>query len=91
MTAAELLGWLSAALLLQLAVGVGMLARRREPAAPMPSARPGVEPLRWHELLACHGCHEHKEAKVRAEHLDEGIRDFRNCVECHRYPRVGPE
>lgn len=38
----------------------------------------------------CFGCHEHSEAKVRAEHLEEGIRDFRNCVECHRDPRVEP-
>lgn len=39
----------------------------------------------------CYGCHEHAEAKVRAEHLEEGIRDFANCVECHRDPRVEPE
>lgn len=39
----------------------------------------------------CYGCHEHSQAKVRAEHLEEGIRDFENCVECHRDPRVEPE
>ncbi|MBQ0945549.1 class III cytochrome C family protein [Ideonella sp. 4Y16] len=39
----------------------------------------------------CYGCHEHSEAKVRAEHLEEGIRDFTNCVECHRDPGVEPE
>lgn len=39
----------------------------------------------------CYGCHEHSEAKVRAEHLEEGIRDFANCVECHRNPGVEPE
>lgn len=39
----------------------------------------------------CYGCHEHSEAKVRAEHLKEGIRDFQDCVECHRDPRVEPE
>ncbi|WP_395703725.1 cytochrome c3 family protein [Aquabacterium sp.] len=39
----------------------------------------------------CYGCHEHSPAKVRAEHLEEGIRDFENCVECHRDPRVEPE
>lgn len=38
----------------------------------------------------CYGCHEHSEAKVRSEHLEEGIRDFANCVECHRDPRVEP-
>jgi hypothetical protein len=39
----------------------------------------------------CYGCHEHSEAKVREEHLEEGIRDFANCVECHRDPGVEPE
>ena len=39
----------------------------------------------------CYGCHEHSEAKVRAKHLKEGIRDFANCVECHRDPRVEPK
>ena len=39
----------------------------------------------------CYGCHEHSEAKVRAEHIEEGIRDFQDCVECHRDPRVEPE
>lgn len=39
----------------------------------------------------CYGCHEHSQAKVRAEHLEEGIRNFENCVECHRDPRVEPE
>jgi len=32
----------------------------------------------------CYGCHEHTPANVRAEHEKEGIRDFENCVECHR-------
>jgi len=32
----------------------------------------------------CYGCHEHEPDKVRAEHLEEGIREFENCVECHR-------
>lgn len=31
----------------------------------------------------CYGCHEHKEARVRSEHLEEGISNFENCVECH--------
>lgn len=39
----------------------------------------------------CYGCHEHRPAKVRAEHLKEGIRDFENCVQCHRDPGVEPE
>jgi hypothetical protein len=32
----------------------------------------------------CYGCHEHTVANVRREHIKEGIRDFDNCVECHR-------
>lgn len=32
----------------------------------------------------CYGCHEHTPAKIRREHVEEGIRSFENCVECHR-------
>jgi len=32
----------------------------------------------------CYGCHEHTPEKIRREHVEEGIRDFKNCVECHR-------
>ena len=32
----------------------------------------------------CYGCHEHDPAKVRAKHLEEGIGNFENCVQCHR-------
>lgn len=32
----------------------------------------------------CYGCHEHSLANIRGEHIEEGIRDFDNCVECHR-------
>jgi hypothetical protein len=39
----------------------------------------------------CYGCHEHTVAKVRAEHVKEGIDNFENCVECHRDPGVEPE
>lgn len=31
----------------------------------------------------CYGCHEHTPEKIRREHIEEGIRDFKNCVECH--------
>jgi len=31
----------------------------------------------------CYGCHEHSEGKVREKHLDEGIGNFQNCMECH--------
>lgn len=32
----------------------------------------------------CYGCHEHSRSKIREEHLEEGIQDYENCVECHR-------
>ena len=35
----------------------------------------------------CYGCHEHWPDRIRAEHQEEGIRDFENCVDCHRSAR----
>lgn len=32
----------------------------------------------------CYGCHEHSRSKIREEHFEEGIRNYENCVECHR-------
>lgn len=32
----------------------------------------------------CYGCHEHSEATIRSEHLEEGIRNFQDCVLCHK-------
>ena len=32
----------------------------------------------------CYGCHEHSQQKIRRKHIEEGIRDFDNCVECHK-------
>lgn len=32
----------------------------------------------------CYGCHEHSQEKIRREHIEEGIRNYENCVECHR-------
>jgi hypothetical protein len=32
----------------------------------------------------CYGCHEHTPANIRREHIEEGISNFDNCVECHR-------
>ena len=32
----------------------------------------------------CYGCHEHTPENIRRKHIEEGIRDFDNCVECHR-------
>ncbi|MDT3671484.1 MAG: cytochrome c3 family protein [Aromatoleum sp.] len=31
----------------------------------------------------CYGCHEHTPENIRREHIEEGIRKFDNCVECH--------
>lgn len=33
---------------------------------------------------SCYGCHEHTPEKIRREHIKEGIREYNNCVECHR-------
>jgi hypothetical protein len=32
----------------------------------------------------CYGCHEHSPSNIRSEHMEEGIRNFDNCVKCHR-------
>lgn len=32
----------------------------------------------------CYGCHEHSRSKIREEHVEEGIFNYENCVECHR-------
>ncbi|PHS51893.1 MAG: class III cytochrome C family protein [Lutibacter sp.] len=32
----------------------------------------------------CYGCHEHSRSKIREEHIEEGISNYENCVECHR-------
>ncbi len=32
----------------------------------------------------CYGCHEHSRSNIREEHVEEGIYDYENCVECHR-------
>jgi len=38
----------------------------------------------------CYGCHEHTPQKIRSKHLEEGIKEFENCVECHRNARDEP-
>lgn len=37
-----------------------------------------------YDTYTCYGCHEHSRSKIREEHIEEGIRDYENCVECHR-------
>lgn len=39
----------------------------------------------------CYGCHEHQPDRVSARHRREGIRDFQNCVSCHRSAHGEPE
>ena len=36
------------------------------------------------DRYTCYSCHEHSPAKIREEHLEEGIRNFQNCTACHR-------
>jgi len=31
----------------------------------------------------CYGCHEHEQQDLLEEHLDEGITEFDDCVDCH--------
>jgi hypothetical protein len=32
----------------------------------------------------CYGCHEHTPARIRSQHVEEGIPNFEHCVQCHR-------
>lgn len=32
----------------------------------------------------CYGCHEHSRSNIREEHVEEGIFEYEECVECHR-------
>jgi len=36
---------------------------------------------------SCYGCHEHTPENLREAHVEEGIQDYRDCVECHRSAR----
>lgn len=40
-----------------------------------------------YQQYTCYGCHEHTPENVRREHVEEGVRDFSDCVECHRSAR----
>lgn len=40
--------------------------------------------LNDYSRYTCYGCHEHTQENIRRKHLKEGIREFANCVECHR-------
>jgi hypothetical protein len=39
---------------------------------------------RQYGSYTCFGCHEHRPDRIEAKHREEGIRDVRNCVRCHR-------
>lgn len=64
-------------------------ARYDEPHTfPFDHGEEGISPCRrCHpgslQVYTCYECHEHDAAEVEAEHLEEGIRDFQDCVECH--------
>jgi len=36
------------------------------------------------DTYTCYNCHEHNPKRIEKKHLKEGIRNFGNCVECHR-------
>jgi hypothetical protein len=36
-----------------------------------------------YSTYTCYGCHEHTESNIRSKHLEEGISNFQNCMECH--------
>jgi hypothetical protein len=37
-----------------------------------------------YQRYTCYGCHEHTPDNIRRKHIEEGMRNFDNCVECHR-------
>lgn len=37
-----------------------------------------------YQQYTCFGCHEHQQARIIAEHREEGITNIENCVRCHR-------
>lgn len=37
-----------------------------------------------YKQYTCYGCHEHTVENIKRKHTREGIRNFDNCVKCHR-------
>ena len=35
------------------------------------------------QTYTCYNCHEHDPAKIQRKHLEEGIRDYQDCMRCH--------
>lgn len=52
----------------------------RDHRAPCATCHPRHDYARY----TCYGCHEHSPASIRREHIEEGIRNFDRCVDCHR-------
>jgi hypothetical protein len=50
-----------------------------------------LRPAKDYRQYSCYGCHEHTLANVRAKHLEEGIQNFEDCVECHRSADAEPK
>lgn len=50
-------------------------------------SRTNIDCVTCHQITyttyTCYGCHEHTPDKIRAEHIEEGITNFENCIECH--------
>ena len=42
-----------------------------------------------YKRYTCYGCHEHSLSSIRREHIEEGIRNFDNCVKCHHSANEG--
>lgn len=36
------------------------------------------------DRYSCYSCHEHQPDQIRAQHVQEGIRNIENCARCHR-------
>jgi hypothetical protein len=37
-----------------------------------------------YKAYTCYNCHEHSPSRIAGEHLKEGIRNYDNCIRCHR-------
>lgn len=37
-----------------------------------------------YKKYTCYGCHEHTPSNIQSEHVEENIRNYENCVRCHR-------
>jgi len=44
-----------------------------------------------YQRYTCYGCHEHTPSRIKAEHEEEGIRNFSDCARCHRSASEGRE